>query len=126
MEKVRKLLEQNLNEQTLRATVSNRRRKQVSQNLVSSKLVFRPFMEKGRLLFQQEEYRNDQVFHENMDTERAAERICHLLETDYKQLDLQCETSSFSVLVSKKGVASIRENRSREWKIGRASCRERV
>lgn len=116
MEKVRKLLEQNLNEQTLRATVSNRRRKQVSQNLVSSKLVFRPFMEKGRLLFQQEEYRNDQVFHENMDTERAAERICHLLETDYKQLDLQCETSSFSVLVSKKGVASIRENRSREWK----------
>lgn len=68
MEKVRKLLEQNLNEQTLRATVSNRRRKQVSgkylegsvsEKFVSSKLVFRPFMEKGRLLFQQEEYRNN-------------------------------------------------------------------
>ena len=69
MEKLRKLLEQNLNEQTLRATVSNRRRKQVSQQQhsqqISEKFVFRPFMEKGRLLFQQEEYRNDQVFHEN-------------------------------------------------------------
>ena len=40
MEKVRQLLEKNLNENTLRAVVSNRRSKQVSQ-----KLVFRPFME---------------------------------------------------------------------------------
>ncbi len=111
MENVRKLLEQNLNEQTLRATVSNRRKKQISP-----KLVYRPFLEKGRLLFQQEEYRNDQVFHENMEKDRAAEKICRLLEKDYKQLDLQCETSSFSVLVSKKGVSSIRSNSAQSWK----------
>ena len=37
MEKVRQLLEKNLNENTLRTVVSNRRSKQVSQ-----KLVFRP------------------------------------------------------------------------------------
>ena len=46
MEKVRQLLEKNLNENTLRAVVSNRRSKQVSQ-----KLVFRPFMEKNKLMF---------------------------------------------------------------------------
>lgn len=106
MEKVRQLLEKNLNENTLRAVVSNRRSKQVSQ-----KLVFRPFMEKNKLMFQREEYANNQVFHENMDKETAAEQICTFLEKDYKQLDLLCEQSSFSALVSKKGKSTIKENK---------------
>lgn len=106
MEKVRRLLEKNLNENTLRAVVSNRRSKQVSQ-----KLVFRPFIEKNRLMFQREEYANNQVFHENMDKETAVEQICTFLEKDYKQLDLLCEQSSFSALVSKKGKSTIKENK---------------
>ena len=108
MEKVRQLLEKNLNENTLRAVVSNRRSKKVSQ-----KLVFRPFMEKNKLMFQREEYANNQVFHENMDKETVVEQICTFLEKDYKQLDLLCEQSSFSVLVSKKGKSTIKENKSR-------------
>ena len=106
MEKVRQLLEKNLNENTLRAVVSNRRSKQVSQ-----KLVFRPFIEKNRLMFQREEYANNQVFHENMDKETVVEQICTFLEKDYKQLDLLCEQSSFSALVSKKGKSTIKENK---------------
>lgn len=106
MEKVRQLLEKNLNENTLRAVVSNRRSKQVSQ-----KLVFRPFMEKNKLMFQREEYANNQVFHENMDKETAVEQICTFLEKDYKQLDLLCEQSSFSALVNKKGKSNIKENK---------------
>lgn len=106
MEKVRRLLEKNLNENTLRAVVSNRRSKQVSQ-----KLVFRPFIEKNRLMFQREEYANNQVFHENMDKETAVEQICTFLEKDYKQLDLLCEQSSFSALVNKKGKSTIKENK---------------
>ena len=106
MEKVRQLLEKNLNENTLRAVISNRRSKQVSQ-----KLVFRPFMEKNKLMFQREEYANNQVFHENMDKETAVEQICTFLEKDYKQLDLLCEQSSFSALVSKKGKSTIKENK---------------
>ena len=106
MEKVRQLLEKNLNENTLRAVVSNRRSNQVSQ-----KLVFRPFMEKNKLMFQREEYANNQVFHENMDKETAVEQICTFLEKDYKQLDLLCEQSSFSALVSKKGKSTIKENK---------------
>ena len=106
MEKVRQLLGKNLNENTLRAVVSNRRSNQVSQ-----KLVFRPFMEKNKLMFQREEYANNQVFHENMDKETAVEQICTFLEKDYKQLDLLCEQSSFSALVSKKGKSNIKENK---------------
>ena len=106
MEKVRQLLEKNLNENTLRAVVSTRRSKQVSQ-----KLVFRPFIEKNRLMFQREEYANNQVFHENMDKETTVEQICTFLEKDYKQLDLLCEQSSFSALVSKKGKSTIKENK---------------
>ncbi len=106
MEKVRQLLEKNLNENTLRAGVSNRRSNQVSQ-----KLVFRPFMEKNKLMFQREEYANNQVFHENMDKETAVEQICTFLEKDYKQLDLLCEQSSFSALVNKKGKSTIKENK---------------
>lgn len=106
MEKVRQLLEKNLNENTLRTVVSNRRSKQVSQ-----KLVFRHFIEKNRLMFQREEYANNQVFHENMDKETTVEQICTFLEKDYKQLDLLCEQSSFSALVSKKGKSTIKENK---------------
>ncbi len=106
MIKVRELLEENLNENTVRAVVSNRRRKQAAK-----KIVFRPFLERGHLKFQKEEYRNDQVFHENIDRTTAVEYICTLLQEDHKQLDLQCGERSFNVLVSKKGVSSIREHR---------------
>ena len=33
------------------------------------------------------------------------------MEKDYKQLDLLCEQSSFSALVSKKGKSTIKENK---------------
>lgn len=111
MIKVRQLLQENLNENTIRAVVSNRRRSQVSQ-----KLVFRPFLEKNQLMFQQQEYRNNQVFHDNIDKDTTVERICSLLEQDYKQLDLQCGQSSFSVLVSKKGKSTIRERKEQSMK----------
>lgn len=111
MNKVRTLLETNFGENTMRAVVSNRRKSGGSQ-----KLVFRPFLEKNKLMFQREEYRNNQVFHENMDKETAVEQICAFLEQDYKQLDLQCEDRSFSVLVSKKGKSTIKEHKNQTVK----------
>lgn len=76
MNKVRTLLETNFGENTMRAVVSNRRKSGGSQ-----KLVFRPFLEKNKLMFQREEYRNNQVFHENMDKETAVEQICAFFGT---------------------------------------------
>lgn len=106
MQKLRQLLIDHLNEDMLRAAVSNGRKKQLSR-----KIVFRPFLERDHLMFQREEYRGQQVFHKNMDKETAVEQICAYLAGDYKQLDLQCQEKSFSVLVSKKGKSSIKEQR---------------
>ncbi|MCI8365181.1 MAG: SAM-dependent methyltransferase [Eubacterium sp.] len=106
MQKVKQLLMDHLNEDMLRAAVSNGRKKQLPR-----KIVFRPFLERGHLMFQREEYRGQQVFHKNMDKETAVEQICAYLKEDYKQLDLQCQNRSFSVLVSKKGKSSIKEQR---------------
>lgn len=106
MQKVRQLLLDRLNEDMLRAAVSNGRKKQLPR-----KIVFRPFLERDHLMFQREEYRGQQVFHKNMDKETAVEQICTYLAGDYKQLDLQCQDKSFSVLVSKKGKSSIKEQR---------------
>lgn len=111
MQKIRELLEENLSETTIRVVVSNPRNKQAA-----SKFVFRPFLEKGILQFQREEYRNNQVFHENIDKETAAECICRFLSKDYKQLDLQCEQISYSALVSKKSVSTIRTHREQNLK----------
>ncbi len=107
MTKIQRLLEEYLNKKTVRVIVSNRRNKQVSQ-----KVVFRPFLEKGNLMFQQETYENNQVFHENIKKDTAVERICQLLQQSYKQLDLQCEDISYSALVSKKGKSTIKNHRS--------------
>lgn len=104
MQKVKQLLMDHLNEDTLRAVVSNGRKKQLPR-----KILFRPFLERDHLMFQREEYRGQQIFHKNMDKETAVEHICTLLEKDYKQLDLQCQDRGFSVLVSKKGKSSVKE-----------------
>lgn len=105
MEKVRELLEERLDEYVLRATVSSPRRSGGAK-----KVVFRPFLEGDCLMFQKEEYRNRQVFHENMGVSTTVERICALLEQDYRQMDLQCRESTYNVLVSKKGKSSIKRH----------------
>lgn len=106
MTPIRNLLLEQLNEKTLRATVSSPRKSGMAQ-----KIVIRPFMEKNRLMFQQEEYRNNQVFHTNLDKETAVEHICSLVGHDYRQLDLQCEQGSYRILVSKKGKINIKEQK---------------
>ena len=106
MEKVRQLLEKNLNENTLRAVVSNRRSKQVSQ-----KLVFRPFIEKNRLMFQREEYANNQVFHENMTAEDALETLSGWILHDFRQAQIRMQDEMVTVLVSKKGKATVKSKK---------------
>ncbi len=106
MEEVKELLEKALDEGVLRVTVSNPRR-----GTEVRKLVFRPFLVGGRLMFQREEFRGNQVFHENSDRETTIERICALLEKDYRQLDLLHEEGTCRVLVSKKGVCNIKGRR---------------
>lgn len=64
MDTVRKKLEESLNEQLLKITISNpRKAEEIKRYSV------RPVLLKGRLLFQVERYTKTQVFHENLDKE---------------------------------------------------------
>lgn len=107
MQKVRELLETQLNEETFRVIISSPRDKQVAK-----KLTFRPYKDKGRLMFQRETYEKKQVFHDNMDKETALEEICAALEQKYRQMNLQCEEVAYTVLVSKKGKSTVKTDKS--------------
>lgn len=106
MEKVRELLEKELGRDTIHAIISNPRKKQNDK-----KIVFRPFEEKGELYFQKERFSGNQVFHTNCAKEEAVEEIIGLLQKEYKQLNLCCQEKENSVLVSKKGVSTIKERK---------------
>lgn len=106
MEKVRRLLEEMMQEEMVRGIISNPRKK-----ADAGKRIVRPFDEKGVRMFQFEEFRNNQVFHSNQGKDSAIEEICELLETTYKQLDLECINFNYSILVSKKGVANIKKKK---------------
>ena len=111
MEKVRELLVEQIGKTTIYAIVSNPRKKGIDK-----KVVFRPFMEKGGLRFQKERFVGNQVFHTNCTKEETVEELCDLLEKDYKQLNLCCQDKEYSVLVSKKGISTIKQRKNEEKK----------
>ena len=75
MEKLREVLEQNLNENLHQIIISNRRSDELAK-----KIVLRPFAERGQLMFQFAEYRNKQVFHKDLEKSGAIEHIIELLQ----------------------------------------------
>lgn len=103
MKEVRELLEQSLNIDFLSATLSNPKDK----NGVK-KLKVRPILKKDTLLFQCEEHRNNQVFHENYEAERAIETLANAME-QFKQMQLETKKFRANVLVSKKGKVTIQK-----------------
>ncbi len=98
MEKLREVLEQNLNENLHQIIISNRRSDELAK-----KIVLRPFAERGQLMFQFAEYRNKQVFHKNLEKSGAIEHIIELLQRFYKQLEIVTEEKMYTALISKKG-----------------------
>lgn len=103
MKEVRELLEQSLNIDFLSATLSNPKDK----NGVK-KLKVRPILKKDTLLFQCEEHRNNQVFHENYEAEKAIETLTNAME-QFKQMQLETKKFRANVLVSKKGKVTIQK-----------------
>lgn len=99
------LLEQNLNVDFLGATLSNPRDKGGA-----TKVKVRPILKQGALLFQCEEHKNNQVFHNNHE---AAEAVGVLGEymSIFKQMQLETKTFYYTVLVSKKGKVTIQKKR---------------
>ena len=102
MDELRKLLQENLNIDFISTTLSNPRNKDAIQ-----KVKVRPILKKDTLLFQLESFQNNQAFHENMEVEKACEKLLEHME-NMKQMQLDTQGCSYSVLISKKGKVTIK------------------
>lgn len=87
-----------LNERLMQVTASGQAEK---NNFLKAKI--RPVLTKGVLHFQAEEFIGKQAFHKNLTAEEAVDYLEGLMETSFRQLQLEAQDKSGTVLVSKKG-----------------------
>ena len=111
MKQLLQILEDSLDEKLARIIISNKRKAAAGK-----KVIVRPFKKKEKLYFKFETYRENQVFHENLEKKEAIGQIERLLITDYKQIEITTDTSVHTALVSKKGKASIRTRQRETFK----------
>ena len=104
MEKLRIILEEQLNEELSQIVISNPRRVATAE-----KIKIRPVLLKGQHYFQVTEYRGKQVFHENMQKEDAVAYITGQMEHSFGQLVLESVSKTVNVLVSKKGTMTVKQ-----------------
>lgn len=103
MKEIRDILEQSLNIDFLNATLSNPKEKGGIQ-----KVKVRPILKKDTLLFQCEEHKNNQVFHNNYEAPQAMAVIAEYMQ-QFKQMQMETKQYRYTVLVSKKGKVTIQK-----------------
>ena len=91
------LLTEILNEKLKKLVLGNKRKKSAPVR----KVVVRPVVIKGALLFQFEYHEENRVTHENLPRHEAQENILRLLNDDFKQCDIFTKTENIQVLASK-------------------------
>lgn len=105
MNQIKEILENSLNIDFISATMSN----PVDKNGVK-KIKIRPVMKKGVLHFQFETHKNNQVFHENMESGPAIQRCMDHMR-QFRQMQLDTKQWKIVVLFSKKGKVTIQKKR---------------
>ena len=105
MEEISKLLVEVLNKKFIRAVVSGPRTK---EGIIKIKI--RPLEMKGELCFQLESFTGTQAFHENLDAEGPREKLLEYMK-DFRQMQIDTTEESCSVLVSKKGKATVKRKK---------------
>lgn len=108
MENLRKTLQNYIenNEIILKATASNPRdRERVS------KLKIRPVSQKEILCYQAERFVGAKAFHTNLRPQELPEYLVKAAAEDFKQLEIETQNHRITVLISKKGKATIKEKR---------------
>lgn len=103
MQNIKELLEKSLNIDFLGATLSNPKDKGGIQ-----KVKVRPILKKDTLLFQCEEHKNNQVFHNNYEDQKAVDILAEYMQ-QFKQMQLETKQYRYTVLVSKKGKVTIQK-----------------
>lgn len=104
MENLRRLIREHLNRDFITAALSHPRTKGSL-----TKVKVRPVLKQDTLFFQFEEFRGAQVFHRNLEPERACEEMLLYLR-EMRQMQMDTRDRRYTVLVSKKGRATIRES----------------
>lgn len=75
------------------------------------KIKVRPVMIRDNLYFQVSRYTDKQVFHENMTAEDALETLSGWILHDFRQAQIRMQDEMVTVLVSKKGKATIKSKK---------------
>ena len=84
MDRLKNILEEQLNEELNQIIISNPKRAALAQ-----KIKIRPVLLKDRLNFQVTEYKGKQVFHENMEKQAVIDYIINQMESFFGQLALE-------------------------------------
>lgn len=108
MENLKTLLNEQMNIEFMSAVLSGSRVKDGT-----TKVKVRPLMKKDTLLFQVEIFRGNQAFHKNLSSEEAVEEVLGFMK-EMRQLQMDTKTASYTVLVSKKGKATIKRKLRKE------------
>lgn len=103
MENLKSVLKESLNIEFISAVISNPREK---GGIVKIKV--RPLLKKEQLLFQCEEFKNNQAFHRNLNAEEAAFYLEEKMQ-EFKQMQMETQKWKYQVLVSKKGKVTIQK-----------------
>lgn len=105
MDKLRKLLEQTLDKDFLKMTISNPRKKGEV-----TKIKIRPVLMKGGRFYQIETFKGNQAFHSNVPWEEAGRLIENLVEhmQAFKQMDWETSAYKYIALVNRKQEAFIK------------------
>ena len=101
---LQKLLQDEIREGLYRITISGPR-----GDSEVSKVRIRPVEIKGKLLFQCQETVGTKEFHKNMTKDDVITRISDWMNGTFKQMQLEADTCTASVLVSKKGTMTIKK-----------------
>lgn len=104
MERVKKLLLDQLNENLMQIVISGPKKK-----TAILKIKIRPIVIGTELVFQQSKFVGTQVFHTNFSKEELIHDILNVSLADFKQLQLESETCTAAVLVSKSGTVTVRK-----------------
>jgi len=106
MDKLRSVLEELMNEDLLQVVLSNSKDASRAQ-----KAKIRPVRVKGELFFQETVYRGTQVFHSNYSKQDICDKIVQDMSTLFRQGQISSLREEATVLVSKKGVVTVKRKK---------------
>lgn len=113
-EEVKKIFEDFLDDSLLRIILSNPAFKDGAGPCKALKVRVRPVMLKGGMVFQAEELTEKQAFHRNLTREEGVSYLLGLLESGFKQAEVESSRGQARVLVGKKGTVTIKVKKNQQ------------